>query len=116
MIEARFAALAAWLSVQAGRSYVFGALAIGTAAWLAATLCGAVPDRINNFIGALTGLVSLILLVLLQNSANRGAIAASLKMDELIRAFPDASNRLMGAEELSEDELVAIRNNLRENP
>jgi low affinity Fe/Cu permease len=45
---------------------------------------------------------------LIQNTQNRDARAAQLKLDELIRALGGARNRLVNLEKLSDEELLKL--------
>ena len=56
-----------------------------------------------------TTIVTFLVVFLIQNTQNRDAAAAHLKLDELIRALSGARNRLVDLEELSEDELEKLR-------
>ena len=56
-----------------------------------------------------TTIVTFLVVFLIQNTQNRDAAAAHLKLDELIRALKGARNRLVDLEELSEDEIEELR-------
>ena len=56
-----------------------------------------------------TTIVTFLMVFLIQNTQNRDAIAMHLKLDELIRTNRGANNTLLDMEELSEEDLVAIR-------
>src|SRR6185503_17340085 len=52
-----------------------------------------------------TTIVTFLMVFAIQTSQNRDATALHLKIDELIRAHPDARNRLMAEELASEAEI-----------
>src|SRR5436190_24150580 len=52
-----------------------------------------------------TTIVTFLMVFLIQNTQNRDAKAAQLKLDELIRALKGARNKLVDLESLSEEEL-----------
>jgi low affinity Fe/Cu permease len=56
-----------------------------------------------------TTIVTFLMVFLIQNSQNRESRALQLKLDELIRAVGDASNRLIDVEEGTEDDLDKLR-------
>ena len=53
--------------------------------------------------------LSFLMLFLLQRSQNKDTLALQLKLDELIASNPRASNRVINAEEISEEELARMR-------
>src|SRR5882672_9512631 len=56
-----------------------------------------------------TTIVTFLMVFLIQNTQNRDAVAIHLKLDELIRALKGARNKLVDLEELSDEELEALR-------
>jgi len=55
-----------------------------------------------------TTIVTFLMVFLIQRSQNKDALATQLKLNELVAAVKGASNRLIGVEELSENELAAL--------
>src|SRR5947209_14638908 len=55
-----------------------------------------------------TTIVTFLMVFLIQNTQNRDAKAAHLKLDEVIRALKGARNHLVDLEELSDDELKKL--------
>ena len=55
-----------------------------------------------------TTIITFLMVFLIQNSQNRDAAAIQAKLDELIRASA-AQNRFIGIEELTDEELAALR-------
>ncbi len=61
-------------------------------------------------INTLTTIVTFLMVFLIQRSQNKDSQAIHLKLNELVAATQGASNRLISAEKLTEDELSALRN------
>jgi low affinity Fe/Cu permease len=66
-------------------------------------------DTWQLVINTSTTIVTFLMVFLIQNTQNRDAIAIHLKLDELIRALKGARNKLVDLEELSDEELEALR-------
>jgi low affinity Fe/Cu permease len=56
-----------------------------------------------------TTIITFLMVFLIQNTQNRESQAVQLKLDELIRAVKGAHNSLLDLEELSDEELQAMR-------
>lgn len=56
-----------------------------------------------------TTIVTFLMVFLIQKSQNKDSLAIQLKLNELIAAHEFASNRLVSAEDLTEEELKIIR-------
>ena len=56
-----------------------------------------------------TTVVTFLMVFLIQRAQNKEAIAVQVKLDELIRALKGARNHLIAVEDLSEEELVALK-------
>jgi len=57
-----------------------------------------------------TTIVTFLMVFLIQKSQNRDSVAVQMKLNEILAATESASNRLIDAEDLSEDELKLIQN------
>jgi low affinity Fe/Cu permease len=55
-----------------------------------------------------TTIVTFLMVFLIQNTQNRDAKAAHLKLDEIIRALKGARNQLIDLEKLSDEDLTAV--------
>lgn len=55
-----------------------------------------------------TTIVTFLMVFLIQNTQNRDAKAAHLKLDELIRALGPARNKLVDLEDLSDDDMKKL--------
>ena len=56
----------------------------------------------------ISSIVTFLMVFLIQNAQNRESTALQLKLDELIRVT-DARNKMIGIEQLSDDELKSVR-------
>lgn len=78
------------------------------ALWIASFLAGGlVISGVDYFEQLIDGL-SFLLLILLQRSQSKDTTALQLKLDELVASSPRASNRVLNAEDISEEELARI--------
>jgi low affinity Fe/Cu permease len=59
--------------------------------------------------------VTLLMLVLIQHTQNHDDQAVQLKLDELIRASGEASNRMMVVEESSQEDLNRVRDAFKDD-
>lgn len=60
-----------------------------------------------------TSIVTFLMVFLIQKSQNKGSIAIQLKLNELIAANNQASNRLLNIQDLSESELNTLYEHYR---
>lgn len=56
-----------------------------------------------------TTIITFLMVFVIQHSQNKDTLAIQLKLNELIAANPDASNRLVAIEQLTDEELDVIR-------
>lgn len=56
-----------------------------------------------------TTIITFLMVFVIQQSQNKDTVALHLKLNELIAANKDASNRLIDIEDLTEDELAVIK-------
>ena len=96
-----------------GTSLAF-ALAIGSIVVWACT--GPIFDYNNGWqlvINTGTTIVTFLMVFLIQRAQNKDSAAIHLKLNELVAALPGSSNRLISAEELTEDEVKILRDHFR---
>ncbi|TPG42590.1 low affinity iron permease family protein [Sphingomonas koreensis] len=89
------------------------------AAFIVATLCCIVwavtgpafhySDTWQLVINTGTTVLTFLAVFLIQNSQNRDGAAIQAKLDELMRAIPDARPEFIGIEHLTDAEICAIR-------
>jgi low affinity Fe/Cu permease len=56
-----------------------------------------------------TTIVTFLMVFLIQNTQNRDSLAMHLKLDEIIRAIDAADDKLMSAEDVTEEELNELK-------
>jgi len=66
-------------------------------------------DTWQLVINTATTIITFLMVFLIQRAQNKDSQAVHLKLNELVAAVRGASNRLINAESLSEDELKALR-------
>jgi low affinity Fe/Cu permease len=66
-------------------------------------------DTWQLVINTLTNLVTFVMVFLIQRSQNKDSLAVQLKLNEIVAALHGASNRLIAIEDLSEEDLRALR-------
>ena len=108
-LEKSFAVFAAKTSKWAGSSMVF-ALAAGL------ILVWAVSGPYFNFsqnwqmiVNTGTTICTFLMVFIIQNSQNRDGMALQIKLDEIIRAIGPAENSIIDLEDLSHQELEAMK-------
>jgi low affinity Fe/Cu permease len=97
---------ARWSSSSLG----FGILLV----WLACGPFLGYSDTWQLVINTGTTIVTFLMVFLIQRSQSKDALAIQLKLDELVAAMSEASNELVGAEDLSEEDLDALHQHYRE--
>jgi low affinity Fe/Cu permease len=101
---------ARWSSSSLGFAFALGVILV----WLA---CGPFLGYSNTWqlvINTGTTIVTFLMVFLIQRSQSKDALAIQLKLDELVAAMSEASNELVGAEDLSEEDLDALHRHYKE--
>jgi low affinity Fe/Cu permease len=78
-------------------------------AWLATGPLFNYSDTWQLVINTGTTIVTFLMVFLIQRAQNKESMAVQLKLNELVAAMSGASNRLIGCEDLTEDELRTLR-------
>jgi len=104
-----FSRFARWIEIEAGRAHTF-VVALGLiVVWAALGPFFAFSDTWQLVINTGTTIVTFLMVFLIQHSQNRDTQAMQLKLDELIRVNRSARNSLLNLEEMSEEELMGLK-------
>ena len=90
----------------AGSHWAFGLAIALILVWVLSGPLFAFSDTWQLYVNTATTLVTFVMVFVIQNTQNRDSKAIHLKLDELIRAVPDARNEFMEAEEEDLDEIL----------
>jgi low affinity Fe/Cu permease len=94
---------------RTGHPAAFMAALAVVAVWLATGPLFGFSDTWQLVINTGTTIITFLMVFLIQNTQNRDSEAMQVKLDELIRAIEGAHNSLLDLEELSQEELDAIK-------
>jgi low affinity Fe/Cu permease len=108
-----FVRFARAVSEAVGKSRVFAAAATVVAIWLLLGPFYRFSDTWQLTMETITGVVTFLMVFVIQNTQNRQATATQVKLDELIRAVQGAHTRLVALEDVSDEEMKAIRESYR---
>ncbi len=101
-----------WFAVSAtrwtGSSVAFLLALLLTLAWLGSGWWFGFSDTWQLVMNTLSSIVTFLMVFLIQRSQNKDSSAIQLKLDELIASQRGASNRLIGIENLTEDDVRAL--------
>ena len=106
--ESFFARMARMATDWSGTTAAFVLAALSIVVWLAT---GPIFDYSPNWqlvINTGTTIVTFLMVFLIQRAQNKDSQAVHLKLNELVAAMQGASNRLINAESLTEDELRVL--------
>ena len=92
-----------------GSSPAFLTVSLITLIWLASGPLFHWSDTWQLIINTVSNIVAMLMLFLIQNTQNRESAALQLKADELLRAVRGAQNAFINLEELSEEDLLMIK-------
>ena len=97
-----------WLG-SASTKATFGVLvAVIVAFWAAVGLLTRFPSWWQTALYSVSSSITLLMVFVLQHTQNHQQIAVQRKLDELIRSFPHADDRLISAEAASTSELLEL--------
>ena len=100
-------------AILLGSAWAFTGAVLVIAVWLITGPTFHFSDTWQLIINTATTIITFLMVFLIQNTQNRDAKAAHLKLDELIRAIKAARNELVDLEELSDEELQKLEGQFR---
>jgi low affinity Fe/Cu permease len=95
-------------SIIVGSPWIFIAALVSIVVWLISGPLFHFSDTWQLIINTSTTIITFLTVFLIQNTQNRDAVAINLKLDELIKATSGARNKLVGLEEMTDEELKKI--------
>jgi low affinity Fe/Cu permease len=104
-----FAKMAQKAAKATGSSPAFLTVCVLTLVWLVSGPFFHWSDTWQLIINTVSNIVAMLMLFLIQNTQNRESAALQLKADELLRAVRGAQNAFINLEELSEEDLIIIK-------
>jgi low affinity Fe/Cu permease len=99
---------AARVTKWAGSPVAFGLAVLCVAAWILSGPAFGYSETWQLVINTGTTIVTFLMVFLIQQSQNKDSEALHLKLDELLIALEGADERLVDAERLDEDKLLAL--------
>jgi low affinity Fe/Cu permease len=95
-------------SMVLGSAWVFASAGLIIVIWGLTGPAFHYSDTWQLIINTGTTIVTFLMVFLIQNTQNRDAKAAHLKLDEIIRALKDARNELIDLEKLADEDLTSL--------
>ena len=104
-MRSTFSKFAKWVANAIGSPYAFATALAIIIIWAALGPVFGYSETWQLYINTGTTIITFLVVFLIQTSQNRDAKAVHLKLDELIHVISEARNRLIDAEDLTEEEL-----------
>jgi low affinity Fe/Cu permease len=104
-----FRVAARYASAVLGSAWAFAVAVLIILIWIATGPAFRYSDTWQLIINTGTTIVTFLMVFLIQNTQNRDAKAAQLKLDEIIRAVAPARNELVDLENCSEEDLKTLK-------
>lgn len=109
-----FAAAACEIARLAGKPSTFLIASGLVVLWAMSGPIFGFSDTWQLVINTSTTIITFLMVFLIQNTQNRDTTALQIKLDELIFGLKGASNRIAGAEKMSDEELEALHRRYQE--
>jgi low affinity Fe/Cu permease len=104
-----FTRFARWTAKTSGHPTAFGLAVVLILVWAVTGPLFHFSDTWQLVINTGTTVVTFLMVFLIQSTQNRDGAAVQLKLDELIRAVRGARNSTLALEEMTEEELEALK-------
>lgn len=98
-----------YVTKATGSPYAFLIATIVVIVWAALGPVFGFSDTWQLVINTSTTIITFLMVFVIQQSQNKDTVAIQLKLNELLAAKKEASNRLINIEDLTEDELDKIK-------
>jgi len=108
-MEGWFTTFARWAANEAGHARAFVVAFFSVLVWVVCGLVFGFSDTYQLLINTGTTIVTFLMVFVIQNSQNRDQLAIQIRLDELVRANHDARNVFIGIDQLTAEELEALR-------
>lgn len=108
MVSDAFRIAARRASIVLGSAWAFAVAVLIIFIWIGSGPAFHYSNTWQLIINTGTTIVTFLMVFLIQNTQNRDAKAAQLKLDEIIRAVEGARNQLVNLENLSDEELEKL--------
>src|SRR5262245_25711948 len=106
--ETFFARMARWATDWSGTTLAFFLAVLLIVVWAVTRPLFDTFDTWQLVINTLTTIITFLMVFLIQRAQNKDSRAVHLKLNELVAAVEGASNRLINAENLTEEELQVL--------
>ena len=97
----------------ASHSTVAVVVVLADAVWVAASLVLNFPTRLETIFQTVVAALTLAMVFVIQHTQSREQVATQRKLDEILRALPQADNTLIAFEEASDAQLARARQHHR---
>jgi low affinity Fe/Cu permease len=108
VVSDAFRVFARHSAIALGSAWAFTGAGLVILVWILTGPMFHFSDTWQLVINTATTIITFLMVFLIQNTQNRDAKAAHLKLDEMIRALKGARNQLVDLENLSDEELKKL--------
>jgi low affinity Fe/Cu permease len=105
-MQQRISKILRWLGDLTSRAGVAAVLALLIIAYAIRLAAEGFPRHGEIIFQTVVAVVTLVMVFVIQHTQSRQQVATQLKLDELIRAIPNADNLLVHIEAAGDDELI----------